>query len=105
MADITIARDLFQLLEAVVTCSVCKQPYNNPRVLTSCFHTFCLDCIRHSQVDSNDKDSKDFLPIKCPGCLQVPVLHPEQSMDMLKKNYLVEKLLEVAAHIRSIDCG
>jgi hypothetical protein len=102
MADICITRDLFRLIEAVVTCSVCKQLYRSPRVLPSCFHTFCLDCIKLSHINSDDPFCKDVLYVKCPKC---SAQHRAENLDSLMKNYLVEKLLELAAYIRSIDCG
>ncbi|KAL8568592.1 hypothetical protein ACOMHN_057961 [Nucella lapillus] len=50
-------------------CSVCLQPFYNPRVL-DCFHTFCLDCISTSMMSGVEvacKICKRITKLDSPG--------------------------------------
>ena len=46
-----------------VNCTLCKQPYCDPRLLP-CLHTFCFDCLQR-QVDDSTERQADLL---CPTC-------------------------------------
>ena len=100
MAEVNLASDLFDFIESVVTCSVCKRFYRNPLMLPACFHTFCCNCIARPHADSSH--TTETSEIRCPECSQVSVSSPAKTFT---KNYIAEKLLEVVAFIRTIDHG
>ena len=56
-------------------CSICLGSYQKPKVL-SCFHTYCLQCIK------NYSGGGDEGTIKCPLCRQLTYI-PEEGVDGL----------------------
>ncbi|KAI0977898.1 hypothetical protein GJ496_002938 [Pomphorhynchus laevis] len=51
----------FQQIRAVITCRVCQNPYNDPRILL-CGHSFCRTCIEQLS------GSGDCNFVQCPDC-------------------------------------
>lgn len=79
-----------------ITCTVCKQPYQDPRVLP-CLHYFCRECI-HSLIqgelcisDSDPNYIHDY--IECPKCRRMYAIancHPSR----LAQAHFVSESLE-----------
>ena len=87
-----------------VTCSICLDTFNNPKII-SCFHTFCCECLeKHAR--RNHKQGK-FL---CPEC-QAEIALPEGNrFDRLPTSFFHNSLLNLLAVRQSgdgtnITCG
>ena len=56
--------------EVQETCSVCLEPFTEPKVLPCC-HTFCLRCLERTADTASDADGKEpkkTAEISCPRC-------------------------------------
>ncbi|XP_013380075.1 tripartite motif-containing protein 3-like [Lingula anatina] len=75
--------------DTILTCSICLEEYDDPRVLP-CYHTFCFLCLSdHAQRTGGVKRS--FL---CPLCRE-EYKFPEEGLDKFKKNFVLGKALEL----------
>lgn len=48
-------------LEEMLTCSVCRDIFNDPRQLP-CGHSMCMSCLE------NLRDHSEDIPFRCPDC-------------------------------------
>ena len=94
---------LLHNLHEEVSCSVCKSPFTDPKILP-CFHTFCLHCLNELQRTSGKHGE-----ITCPECrrkFQVPGSgYPKD----LPANFRMNSLLDVMAiqkcSVAGVKCG
>ena len=87
-----------------VTCSICLDTFNNPKII-SCFHTFCCECLeKHARA--SHKQGK----FRCPEC-QAEIDLPEGNrFDRLPTSFFHNSLLNLLAVRQSgdgtnITCG
>ena len=87
-----------------VTCSICLDTFNDPKII-SCFHTFCCECLeRHARA--SHKQGK----FRCPDC-QAEIDLPEGNrFDRLPTSFFHNSLLNLLAVRQSgdgtnITCG
>ncbi len=73
------------ITEKDITCGICHQHYDEPKVLPCC-HYFCKECI-------NQKMGKDRL-FSCPKCFQDTTL-PQGGVDHLKTAFFVIRMKEM----------
>ena len=76
-------------LSYMMECVICTEPYNDPRSLP-CVHTYCLECLR-----SLCRGKKPREEVPCPLCCNKFKI-PENGVDDLPKNFMVEQLKEAA---------
>lgn len=84
--------------EDILTCSICKEPFTDPKVLP-CTHTFCAGCL-HQYYDSHTDDdaaaeSKRPTTLPCPVC-RVHFTVPDLGIGDLHKNSKPGPLAEIA---------
>lgn len=53
--------DIEKKLEEMLTCSVCREIFNDPRQLP-CGHSMCMGCLENLRDHSTD------MPFRCPDC-------------------------------------
>jgi hypothetical protein len=80
----TIAKQLNDITE----CSICSDPFNDPRSLP-CVHTYCLKCIERSGDGKKPGES-----VPCPLCRKEFTV-PTGGMVGLPKNFFIEKMLNM----------
>jgi hypothetical protein len=80
--------DVKRQLSCLTECSVCKETYNDPRMLP-CVHSFCVICI---QGFCDNKLPGDHVP--CPICRKIFTV-PDNGVDGLPKNFFIEQLKDV----------
>ncbi|XP_078522904.1 tripartite motif-containing protein 59 [Lissotriton helveticus] len=81
-------------LEEELTCCICYNLYEDPRVLP-CSHTFCKSCLE-SVVQSSSNYSiwrPIRLPLKCPTCRSVAEL-PPTGIGALPANFALRSIIE-----------
>lgn len=81
-------------LEEELTCCICYNLYEDPRVLP-CSHTFCRSCLE-SVVQSSSNHSiwrPIRLPLKCPTCRSVAEL-PPTGIGSLPANFALRSIIE-----------
>ncbi|XP_021350691.1 uncharacterized protein LOC110448650 [Mizuhopecten yessoensis] len=74
--------DLLYTIDRNYKCFICNDEFKDPRLLT-CYHTFCLDCIKE-YIEANCKGDS----FKCPLCKTETKL-PENGPDEFDKNCFV----------------
>ena len=95
---------LLKNLKKHVTCSICLEPYTEPKTI-SCLHTFCCECLKKHALTSQ-KGGK----FRCPEC-NAEVSVPEANrFDKLPTSFHHNSLLSVLAVRQSgdgseINCG
>jgi len=75
-------------LDDVTECSLCLNVLTDARCLP-CIHTFCLKCLQDYAKNNKPKDK-----VPCPFCREDFTV-PEGGLAKLRRNYFVEKVLEV----------
>lgn len=55
----------YENIRQITSCTVCNRTFKDPRILP-CGHTFCIDCIRNTMLDTT--------VMACPNCLFLLVL-------------------------------
>ena len=89
MAEGVFDRKCLEELEEEITCSVCREHYTEPKVL-SCLHCYCRECIlRLAQGGMNG-------PFSCPECRCEATL-PEGGVDELKTAFFVNRLKTIVS--------
>ena len=86
----TFELDEFHMnLRKQVTCSICLDIYNEPKII-SCHHTFCCKCIeRHARVSQLQGQ------FRCPEC-QLPIdLPKENRFDWLPNGFFHKSLIDI----------
>ncbi|XP_078371453.1 E3 ubiquitin-protein ligase TRIM71-like [Oculina patagonica] len=90
-------------LKKEVTCSVCEQPYREPKQLP-CLHIFCLECLNNI-ARTSARPGK----IKCPLC-QIEIVVPESgTMESLPSCSYPKNILDALAikecSTSKVTCG
>ncbi|XP_013413670.1 tripartite motif-containing protein 2 [Lingula anatina] len=80
-------------VDNLLTCSICLEEYEDPRVLT-CNHTFCLKCITDHGNRTQHKNEQDGFQFLCPLCRE-PNAVPSGGLRTLKKNFAFIKAIEI----------
>lgn len=88
-SDSGCSADIQKKLKEVITCCICTNTYDDPRLLP-CFHTFCMRCLVETAKHS-DKYSGDIMP--CPICRE-DVAIAEEDFSALPKNFFMHELME-----------
>ncbi|XP_078656709.1 E3 ubiquitin-protein ligase TRIM71-like [Branchiostoma floridae x Branchiostoma belcheri] len=73
-----------EFVEESLTCSSCKNTYNDPRVLP-CLHSACATCLVAAQ--------KEESLFTCPTCQNQVTLKGEDSVDSFPTNFYIKNLL------------
>lgn len=77
---------LQSLSEDFVHCTICTEPYNDPKVLP-CLHSFCLQCLERWASNRHDQ------PFSCPTC-RCAVDVPSSGIGGLPSNFFLVSLKE-----------
>ncbi|CAH1242123.1 TRIM3 [Branchiostoma lanceolatum] len=77
-----------ELVDESLTCSVCKDIYDDPRILP-CLHTFCAQCLEQRRTEDSQ--------LTCPTCQHLWTLKSEDSVSNLPSNFYINKLLNFRA--------
>ncbi|XP_048578198.1 tripartite motif-containing protein 45 isoform X1 [Nematostella vectensis] len=75
-------------LEDEVTCSICIEHFNDPRVLP-CFHSFCRHCLEELAVHSEGRGK-----LVCPLCKAEFQISPAD-VPSLKVNFMINSIISV----------
>ncbi len=80
--------DIAEKLDKEITCGICHQHYNEPKVLPCC-HYFCKGCINQLKLKSGTDN-----PFSCPKCSQETTL-PQGDADHLKTAFFINRMKEM----------
>ena len=83
-------KDELQLDDPSLTCAVCRQQYNQPKLL-HCLHSFCKSCVE-SLVKNSDTES-EFYTVLCPVCRSKSEVQ-KSSLEELPTNFLITSKLQ-----------
>ncbi|XP_048577294.1 tripartite motif-containing protein 45 [Nematostella vectensis] len=83
-------------LEDEVTCSICKEHFNDTRVLP-CFHSFCRHCLEELAVHSEGRGK-----LVCPLCKAEFQISPAD-VSSLKVNFMINSIISVLPLFTSED--
>ena len=82
-------------LEKEITCSICHDHYNEPKILP-CYHYYCKECIYRLALRTGlDK------PFSCPEC-RLDATLPQGDVDQLKTAFFVNRLKETYFKLRQV---
>ena len=83
---------LLQDLESQVSCSICFEFLQTPKILP-CFHAFCLQCL--NRMAAHHAGGGKF---KCPTCRATTLIpQPEGTFDSCASSFLHNRLLDLLA--------
>ncbi|CAM2705240.1 unnamed protein product [Rotaria socialis] len=71
-------------------CPLCRKNFQDPRILCSNGHTFCLYCVQHVLPDDGI--------LKCPICKESRHFDSVNDMEQLQKNYTLQTLKRAEHH-------
>ena len=93
MADSNITSKSLEQLEREITCGVCQEHYNEPKILP-CLHYYCKKCV----LDLSQKagPAKSF---SCPECHNEGTI-PEEGEDGLKAAFFVNRLKSIVSSMK-----
>lgn len=74
------------LSEDFVHCDICREPYNQPKMLP-CLHSFCLQCLEQCVKDCHNQ------PFSCPTC-RCNFDLPRSGINGLPHNFFLVRLME-----------
>ncbi|EDO33118.1 predicted protein, partial [Nematostella vectensis] len=83
-------------LEDEVTCSICIEHFNDPRVLP-CLHSFCRHCLEELAVHSEGRGK-----LVCPLCKAEFQISPADVLS-LKVNFMINSIISVLPLLTSED--
>ena len=86
-------------LNSIIECCICAEIFTDPRILP-CIHTFCVKCLTETGLRAM-KGPGDQIP--CPLC-RAEFTIPNDGFTRLKKNFFMDKLLEVAQLSKQTVC-
>ena len=84
-----------QELEKEITCAVCHDHYNEPKVLP-CYHYYCKECIYSIALRTGLNK-----PFSCPECREDTTL-PQGGVDKLKTAFFVNRLKEMHSKLGQV---
>ncbi|XP_071078747.1 uncharacterized protein [Haliotis cracherodii] len=84
MACVSVSQSL---REDFLTCKICLNIFDSPKILSPCLHTYCKGCIE-KLIERSQSDS-----ILCPEC-QRPVKIADKNPDSLQDNFYVNGLVD-----------
>ncbi|CAK8694792.1 unnamed protein product [Clavelina lepadiformis] len=85
---------LSQINDDYLTCQICMEPYQSPKVLT-CQHSFCTSCL-----ESCDKTAQGSY-ILCPICRQRTILGLK-GIEGLKNNFVLSNIIDMLVEWRRV---
>ena len=77
-------------LKGIVECSICLEPYDNPKIL-SCTHHFCKSCLDDIVTFTNDGCGVITCPMRCP---KKTTLKHNETVNDLQHCYDFKNLLD-----------
>ena len=82
-----------ELLEELLQCMICYEPYCNPKIL-QCGHTFCEECLQ-GYHNANQKECR-FLSgnLPCPNCREITSI-PMNGIAGLRNDFRMKKMEDV----------
>ena len=78
-------RKCLKELEREITCSICEEHYNEPKILP-CLHYYCKQCVLGLAIRAGNAR-----PFSCPECRNEATL-PKSGVDELKTAFFVNRL-------------
>ena len=91
--------DVLHKLEEQLTCSICFEQYNNPKILP-CFHSFCVKCLERVPLELQQGN----YTLPCPTC-RSPCQLPQQRVQALPSSFTINNLTEVCNSLKKIGSG
>ncbi len=85
----TANEEALKKVEDQLECSICLQPYTDPKLLP-CFHVYCKDCLK--QIVIQDQDGSTV--VTCPKCRQQVNL-PEEGVAALQSAFHISHLFDI----------
>ncbi|CAH3161694.1 unnamed protein product, partial [Pocillopora meandrina] len=82
-----------------VTCSICLDTYNEPKII-SCFHTFCCECL-----EGHARESQKEGKFRCPMCQAAIDLPEGNHFDRLPNSFFHNSLLSLLSIRQSGDAS
>ena len=76
-------------LESQLTCAICLDRYNDPRMLP-CAHSYCKDCIDRLPVELENGRHV----VKCPTCRK-PTLLEDEGTSALPIAFYINNMMEI----------
>ena len=87
-------RNLEDLVQDIMTCSICVEEAIDPRPLT-CQHTYCLQCLKKYIATKETQDS-----VECPVCRQL-CQFPNGNVEDLPASFLYSQLKDAKTRCKS----
>ena len=84
-----------QELEKEITCAICHDHYNEPKVLPCC-HYYCKECIYRLALRKGLNE-----PFSCPEC-RVDTTLPQGGVDKLKTAFFVNRLKDMCSKLGQV---
>ena len=78
-------------LESEITCPVCQEHFRDPKILPTCLHYYCKECVRQLALRAGPNH-----PFACPECRKETVL-PQNDPDQLPTAFMVNRMKELHA--------
>ena len=91
----TVTKQALRKLEDQLTCGICLDSYNEPKLL-QCFHVFCKQCLERLVVRDHQG-----LSLQCPSCRRSTLL-PPASVSGLQTAFYLNNLFEVRDAIEKV---
>ena len=91
--------------EVQETCSVCLEPFTEPKVLPCC-HTFCLRCLERTADTASGADGKKpkkTAEITCPQCRKTHAI-PADGMESFLTDFVASHEAEVSS-LKQYECA
>ena len=82
-------RNMSSKVRLELTCSLCRQIYDNPKTL-SCLHCFCCGCL-----DSLATRKTDYRRLRCPVCQEEIDLPQGDTFEVLPSPVYINRLLQL----------
>ena len=93
--QVNVVEKSVEELEKEITCSICHNHYNEPKVLP-CYHYYCKECIYRLALRTGlDK------PFSCPEC-RLDATLPQGGVDQLKTAFFVNRLKETHSKLGQV---
>lgn len=85
-----------QSMSSLLECPICFEPFSDPRMLTSCFHTLCQKCLS-DHITHFGEDGQ----FQCPIC-RASVEIPGDGAEAFPKNFFVNSCMD-AVNTTSVE--